>query len=97
MLRACYRGLRLQQLTWHTSSARGTFHPLAAQVGQKELFVHTKQGMQSIRPLCVLDFFVDPAVQRRGHGFDLFVAMLSREGQSPKRLASALRSRDLCA
>jgi alpha-tubulin N-acetyltransferase 1 len=40
-----------------------------------------------MKPLCVLDFFVDPTVQRGGHGKHLFDIMLSHQSVVPQRLA----------
>jgi alpha-tubulin N-acetyltransferase 1 len=47
-------------------------------VGEKKLFVRGRSGeINEIKPLAVLDFFVDPTVQRGGQGRKLFDAMLS--------------------
>lgn len=40
-----------------------------------------------MKPLCVLDFFVDSSVQRGGHGKHLFDTMLAVEAVAPAKLA----------
>ena len=40
-----------------------------------------------MKPLCVLDFYVDHKVQRGGYGKTLFEAMLEHERQVPAKLA----------
>lgn len=43
--------------------------------------------MVEMKPLCVLDFYVDHKVQRGGYGKQLFDAMLECEKQPPAKLA----------
>ena len=43
--------------------------------------------MVEMKPLAVLDFFVDPSTQRGGHGRALFDAMLSYMKTQPAFLA----------
>jgi alpha-tubulin N-acetyltransferase 1 len=40
-----------------------------------------------MKPLCVLDFFVDSSVQRGGHGKHLFDTMLQHQNAQPQKLA----------
>lgn len=40
-----------------------------------------------MKPLCVLDFYVDAGVQRGGHGKHLFDTMLAHCGVAPAKLA----------
>ena len=57
-------------------------------VGKKNLFIRNKSGaIIEMKPLCVLDFYVDTKVQRGGYGKLLFEAMLEYERQSPAKLA----------
>ena len=45
------------------------------------MFVRNRaNALVEIKPLCVLDFFVDDKVQRGGYGKLLFDAMLEYEG-----------------
>jgi alpha-tubulin N-acetyltransferase 1 len=38
-------------------------------VGDKKLFIRNRSGtIVEMKPICVLDFFVDASVQRGGHG-----------------------------
>ena len=43
--------------------------------------------MVEMKPLSVLDFFVDPSVQRGGHGRKLFDIMLAYMGSEPAKIA----------
>ena len=46
-------------------------------VGYKQLFIRNRSGaLIEMKPLCVLDFYVDNKVQRGGYGKLLFDAML---------------------
>ena len=57
-------------------------------VGYKHLFVRNQRAeLVEMNPLCVLDFFVTPAWQRRGIGRKLFDAMLEEYGAQPWQLA----------
>lgn len=57
-------------------------------VGSKSLFVRNRSGtIVEMKPLCVLDFFVDASVQRGGHGKHLFDSMLSHQAIAPAKLA----------
>jgi alpha-tubulin N-acetyltransferase 1 len=57
-------------------------------VGSKALFVRNRSGnIVEMKPLCVLDFFVDASVQRGGHGKHLFDAMLAHQSVVPAKLA----------
>ena len=47
-------------------------------IGKKHLFIHDLQGRQhELHPLCVLDFFIYTAQQRKGYGRRLFDFMLN--------------------
>jgi len=49
-------------------------------VGKKHLFVHDSLGRNhEMKPLCILDFFVNESIQRRGYGKVLFDFMLEME------------------
>uniref|UniRef100_V9L6E1 Alpha-tubulin N-acetyltransferase 1 n=1 Tax=Callorhinchus milii TaxID=7868 RepID=V9L6E1_CALMI len=57
-------------------------------VGYKKLFVLDPHGRQNeMDTLCVLDFYVHEALQRHGHGRELFDHMLQYEGVEPRHLA----------
>lgn len=57
-------------------------------VGYKKLFIRGKGGeMVEMKPLSVLDFFVDPSVQRGGYGRKLFDVMLSVMNSKPALIA----------
>ncbi len=57
-------------------------------VGTKALFVRNRSGaIVEMKPLCVLDFFVDSSVQRGGHGKHLFDTMLQHQNAQPQKLA----------
>jgi len=57
-------------------------------VGKKNLFIRNRSGsIIEMKPLCVLDFYVDHKVQRGGYGKVLFEAMLEHERQVPAKLA----------
>ena len=57
-------------------------------VGYKKLFIRNKSGnIIEMKPLCVLDFYVDHKVQRGGFGRRLFDAMLENERAVAARLA----------
>ncbi|CAM9233777.1 unnamed protein product, partial [Phaeothamnion confervicola] len=57
-------------------------------VGSKDLFLYDPCGrMMKRSPLCVLDFYVCEACQRRGVGATLFAAMLGLEGVDAATLA----------
>lgn len=57
-------------------------------VGYKSLYIRNRSGaIVEMKPLCVLDFFVDASVQRGGHGKILFDAMLQHQAVSPHKLA----------
>ena len=43
--------------------------------------------MKEIKPICVLDFYVNENVQRGGHGRALFDVMLQTYRTTPERLA----------
>jgi alpha-tubulin N-acetyltransferase 1 len=55
-------------------------------VGPKKLFIEHR-GMVEMTPLCVLDFYVNEAVQRTGFGRLLFEKMLEAEKSTPAQLA----------
>lgn len=57
--------------------------------GYKNLFVreYSSSAMINIKPLCILDFYVNEKCQRAGHGKDLFECVLEVEKISPKMLA----------
>jgi GNAT superfamily N-acetyltransferase len=56
-------------------------------VGVKTLFVMDELNRQiELSPLCVLDFYIDDELQRKGYGKRLFDYMLSLEFLSPKKL-----------
>ncbi|CAI2370682.1 unnamed protein product [Moneuplotes crassus] len=57
--------------------------------GYKNLFVreYSTSSMINIRPLCILDFYVNEKCQRSGHGRDLFECVLKTEKIEPKMLA----------
>lgn len=56
--------------------------------GVKKLFIrNTKGNIIEMKPICVLDFYVDTKIQRGGYGRKLFDAMLEFEKQPPARLA----------
>ena len=49
-------------------------------VGEKHLFVYDMQGKNhEMKPLCVLDFYINEKQQRRGYGKILFDYMLQQE------------------
>jgi alpha-tubulin N-acetyltransferase 1 len=51
-------------------------------VGVKNLFIRGGLGSyQEIKPLCVLDFYVNESCQRSGIGKELFEMMLQLEGK----------------
>ena len=58
-------------------------------VGQKHIFYQDDDlgKMVEIDPICVLDFFVDPPMQRQGYGKQLFEFMLLQEKEAPHQLA----------
>ena len=57
-------------------------------VGDKQLFIRGRGGeMIEMKPLAVLDFFVDPSVQRGGHGKKLFDIMLAYMRTEPAKIA----------
>lgn len=57
-------------------------------VGTKRLFVRNNTGdIIEMSPLSVLDFYVHESLQRGGHGRDIFMEMLKREGVQPSKLA----------
>nr|XP_033772801.1 alpha-tubulin N-acetyltransferase 1 isoform X2 [Geotrypetes seraphini] len=57
-------------------------------VGYKKLFVLDHHGAHNeVEPLCVLDFYVHEALQRHGHGKELFQYMLQQEHLHPSQLA----------
>lgn len=57
-------------------------------VGNKDLFYRDSYGKcKEISPLCVLDFYVHEAIQRKGIGKALFSKMLISEKTSPEKLA----------
>jgi alpha-tubulin N-acetyltransferase 1 len=57
--------------------------------GYKNLYVRefSTAGMINIRPLCILDFYVNEKCQREGHGKHLFDCVLEDEKIEPKMLA----------
>ncbi|KAK7865930.1 hypothetical protein R5R35_005004 [Gryllus longicercus] len=56
--------------------------------GYKNLYLYDKNGHNhETKPLCVLDFFIHDALQRRGLGKELFDHMLRDSDISPKHLA----------
>jgi len=56
-------------------------------VGPRKLFIRGDNGaIKEIKPLCVLDFYVDHNVQRGGHGRALFEKMLEVERVRPEKL-----------
>ncbi|CAI2370485.1 unnamed protein product [Moneuplotes crassus] len=57
--------------------------------GYKNLFVreYSTSAMINIKPLCILDFYVNEKCQRAGHGKDLFDSVLETEKIEPKMLA----------
>lgn len=57
--------------------------------GYKNLFVreYSSSAMINIKPLCILDFYVNEMCQRAGHGKDLFKCVLEMEKINPKMLA----------
>lgn len=56
--------------------------------GVKHLFYVSRSGQYTeMDPLCVLDFYVDEAWQRRGVGLQLFQRLLQEENVTPDRLA----------
>ena len=57
-------------------------------VGYKKLFVRGRGGeMIEMKPLSVLDFYVDASVQRGGYGRALFDAMLAHMQSKPALIA----------
>lgn len=57
-------------------------------VGYKKLFIRGKGGeMVEMKPLSVLDFFVDASVQRGGYGRKLFDVMLQEMQSRPALIA----------
>ena len=57
-------------------------------VGYKKLFIRGKGGeMNEMKPLSVLDFFVDASVQRGGYGRKLFDVMLQEMQSKPALIA----------
>ncbi|KAF4316322.1 hypothetical protein BBO99_00007284 [Phytophthora kernoviae] len=57
-------------------------------MGVKHLFYVSRTGEYiEIDPICVLDFYVDEAYQRRGVGLQLFQHLLHEEGETPRHLA----------
>jgi len=49
-------------------------------VGRKNLFLIDRYGRHhEVEPLCVLDFYVHEACQRKGHGLTLFKSMMQTE------------------
>ena len=57
-------------------------------VGYKQLFVRGRGGeMHEMKPLAVLDFYVDAQVQRGGYGKSLFDIMLAYMGSKPALIA----------
>ena len=57
-------------------------------VGYKKLFVRGRGGeIVEMKPLSVLDFFVDASVQRGGHGRALFDTMLGYMNSEPALIA----------
>ncbi len=57
-------------------------------IGRKKLFLLDEEGCHNeATPLCVLDFYVPEAVQRRGHGKTLFEFMLKVENVRSNHLA----------
>jgi len=56
-------------------------------VGPRKLFIRGDNGaIKEIKPLCVLDFYVDHNVQRGCHGRALFEKMLEVERVRPEKL-----------
>ncbi|KAG7385200.1 Alpha-tubulin N-acetyltransferase 1 [Phytophthora pseudosyringae] len=56
--------------------------------GVKHLFYMSPRGEYTeMDPICVLDFYVDEAWQRRGVGLQLFHRLLQEEGVTPAQLA----------
>jgi len=67
-------------------------------VGSRKLFIRGDNGgIKEIKPLCVLDFYVDHNVQRGGHGRAIFEKMLEVEGVRPEKLAYDRPSEKLIA
>ena len=63
-----------------------------AKSGRKRLYLHGCPGagadaLREVTPVCLLDFFVHPDVQRQGWGRALLGAMLSAEQQTPEAVA----------
>lgn len=57
-------------------------------VGAKKLFfINPDSNQVEVTPLCVLDFYVNEARQRQGHGYKLFSYMMENENTSPGSLA----------
>lgn len=57
-------------------------------IGFKKLFIRNRGGeIIEMKPLSVLDFYVDSSVQRGGHGRQLFDIMLKYQGVQPHQLA----------
>ncbi len=57
-------------------------------VGRKHLFIHDLMGKNhEMKPLCILDFFVNESIQRRGYGKKLFDFMLQMEQVDPAHCA----------
>ncbi|CAG0921702.1 unnamed protein product [Notodromas monacha] len=57
-------------------------------VGYKKLYLLDENGATNeVKPMCILDFYVPEAIQRRGHGKMLFEFMLADLKVSPVHLA----------
>ena len=57
-------------------------------IGFKKLFIRNRAGtIVEMKPLSVLDFYVDSKVQRGGHGRQLFDIMLKYQGAQPHQIA----------
>ena len=57
-------------------------------VGTKKLFIRNRNGnLVEMKPMCVLDFYVNEKVQRGGYGKAMFDAMLEHERLPAGKLA----------
>ncbi|CAH8605688.1 unnamed protein product [Schistosoma intercalatum] len=77
-------GIRTRQFFYYLIFLQKSF----LKTGRKRLFVHDKRGVcVECVPLCVLDFYVHEAHQRKGCGKKLFDFMLKYENINPSCLA----------